>query len=171
MEANRRGRQLALAGAIAALAALAAGSPAYGKGCLKNGGPSSVQQYVEQLPQACGSSATGTGQKQRKLPASIERKIQQQGGKQAQLLENIATSEQYGAPQQKIKVHKAKARLTRTQRKILTDSEARQSNALGASLGVVTDGSDSRLLALVILMVGITIFVLVTAVRRHRVRR
>jgi hypothetical protein len=171
METISHGRHLALAGTIAVLAALVAGSPAYAKGpCLKNGGPSSVQQYVEQLPQACGSSATGTGNQQRKLPASIAHKIDQQSGNQAtaDLLKNIATSQSYGAPTQKIKV---RHKLSETQRNVLSDSKARHSSALSASVGVVTDGSDSRLLALVILMGVITVFVLVSAVRRHRVRR
>jgi hypothetical protein len=164
----KRIRQLVFACAIVAVAALAAGSSAYGKGCagnLTNEGPSSVQQYVEQLPTSCGSHATGTGNRTTKLPRSIQEKIQTQGGSDASLLQNIATSEKYGAPPQKIKAPNAKAK---RHAKILSDSANKSSNPLSASVSVVTDGSDSRLIVLVLLMVGIAALVLAAAVRKRR---
>src|SRR6266545_2334485 len=167
----KRIRQLIVVCALAAVAALAAGSPAYGKGCPGNvkGDPaSSVAQYVEVLPTPCGNHATGTGNRSTKLPPSIQEKIDQQGGSDATLLQHIATSESYGAPQQKIKSPKAHGR----HGKILSDSAAtHSSNPLSASVSVVTDGSDARLIALVVLMVGIAVLVLATAVRRRRVTR
>lgn len=211
MEAVTHTRQLALAGAIAVLAALGASSPAFGGDCLPSGGPSSVQQYVEQIPQACGSHATGTGTKQRTLPPKIKHKIQKQGGTDKKLLKNIATSEQYGAPQQQIKtppaVHKAptahkaparKAQKThkvqkahkahkarkrhkvhqatkpvqrKTRPKSLSSAALRRGNPLSASVGVVTEGSDWRLLALLIVMAATTVAVLVSALRRRRAGR
>ncbi len=159
----KRIRQLVLACAIVSVTALAAGSPAYGKGCagnLTNEGPSSVAQYVEQLPTSCGNHATGTGNRSTKLPRSIEQKIQTQGGPDAALLKNIATSERYGAPQQKI---------TRSDKKHSRISANHAGNPLSASVSVVTDGSDSRLIALVLLMVGIAALVLAAAVRRRRI--
>ncbi len=168
----KRIRQLIVVCALAAVAALAAGSPAYGKGCPGNvkGDPaSSVAQYVEQIPTSCGNHATGTGNRSTKLPRSIQKKIDQQGGSDATLLQNIATSESYGAPPQKIKSPKAQAKADRHS-KIVSDSAAtHSSNPLSASVSVVTDGSDARLIALVVLMVGIAVLVLATAVRRRRV--
>src|SRR5881227_3990989 len=98
-------RKLLVAGGVAAFSALAVGSPAYGKGCsgsLHNGGASSVAQYVEQIPGSCGSSAAGSGIHHTKLPATIAHQVQTQGGKNATLLKQIATSEKYGAPQTRI---------------------------------------------------------------------
>lgn len=166
MEMRKHIRQLVFAAALGAVAALVAGSPAYGKGCpgsVKNGGPSSVQQYVEQLPTSCGSHASGSGNRQTKLPASLEQEIQTKGGKDAALLEKIATSEAYGAPQHRIKT-------SNRRRRILTDS-ADHTNPLAASVGVVTDGSDARLIVLVILMLGTAAILLATAVLRRRVTR
>src|SRR6266511_1975409 len=164
----KRIRQLIVVCALAAVAALAAGSPAYGKGCPGNvkGDPaSSVAQYVERLPTSCGNHATGTGNRTTKLPRSIQEKIDQQGGSDATLLQNIATSESYGAPQQKIKSPKAHKSGPK-RNKILSDAAKKTSNPLSASVSVVTDGSDARLIALVVLMVGIAVLVLATAVRR-----
>jgi hypothetical protein len=168
--AAKRIRQLVVACALVAVGALAAGSPAYGKGCAGNvkGDPSSsVAQYVEQLPTSCGNHPTGTGNRTTKLPRSIEQKIQSQGGPDAALLQNIATSERYGAPQKKIKSPKAHS--GKRHRSILTDSANKTSNPVFASVRVVTSGSDSRLIALVLLMVGIAALVLAAAVRRRRV--
>ena len=166
----KRIRQLVVVCAIVAMAALAAGSPAYGKGCagnLTNDGPSSVQQYQEMIPTACGKHVTGTGKGTRELPASTEQRIQQQGGPDAALLKKIATSAKYGAPPQKIKkVQSGPKRNT-----IFSDVAKKTSNPLSASVSVVTDGSDARLIALVVLMVGIAVLVLATAVRRRRVTR
>lgn len=168
----KRIRQLVVVCALAAVAALAAGSPAYGKGCpgnLTNEGPSSVAQYTEQLPTSCGNHVTGTGKGTTKLPRSIEQKIDKQAGSDATILKNIATSESYGAPQRTIKSPKSQKSVRHG--KILTDSAAHSSNPLSASVSVVTDGSDARLIALVVLMVGIAVLVLATAVRRRRVTR
>jgi MYXO-CTERM domain-containing protein len=166
----KRIRQLVVVCAIVAVAALAAGSPAYGKGCagnLTNEGPSSVAQYTEQIPTACGKHVTGTGKGTRKLPASTAQKIQEQGGSDATLLKNIATSAKFGAPTQKIKVKGGPKH-----NRFLGDRAAtRSSNPLSASVSVVTDGSDARLIALVVLMLGIAVLVLATAVRRRRVTR
>ena len=169
METRRYIRQLAVAGAAAASFTLATGSPASAGGCSSNvssgGGSSAVQQYVEQLPTSCGNVASGTGTRQTKLPKAIEHKIDSQGGSQAKILKEIATSEAMGAPQRTIKPQKTKT--TRHYKKILGDAE-KHSNALSAGFNVVSDGSDWRLLMLLIVMIGSAVAVLGTAVRRRR---
>jgi hypothetical protein len=163
----KRIRQLVIGCALLALSGLMAGSPAYGKGCANNvpsDASSSVSQYIEQLPTSCGNHATGTGKGSVKLPPSIQKKLETQGGSNAALLQRIATSESAGAPQQKIRVGNRHNRHNR----ILSDAARKTSNPLSASIGVVTDGSDSRLLALVILMVGVAAVVLTAAIRRRR---
>jgi hypothetical protein len=141
-----------------------AGSPAYGKGCANNvpsDASSSVAQYIEQLPTSCGSHATGTGKRSVKLPPAIEQKLKTQGGSNAALLQRIATSESAGAPVQKIRVGKQHNR-------ILSDAARKTSNPLSASIGVVADGSNARLIALLLVMVGIAALVLAAAIRRRR---
>jgi hypothetical protein len=172
-------RKLVLAGAIATVAALGASAPAFGKGCIKDP-PSSVAQYTEQIPQACGSSTTGSGQTKRTIPKSLEKKIDSQGGDDAPVLKQIVSSEASGAPTQtkikvvhkvtvkpKTKAAKAKAHTA----KIVSDSAKRKSNPLAASVGVITDGSDGRLIALIALMIGVAALVVISALRRRRVTR
>jgi len=183
METRRHIRQLVLAGVIGGLAALTTGSPASAGGCsntVHNGGPSSVRQYVEQLPGSCGPTASGVGKRKTTLPKSVKQKIHREAGKDAALIEKIATEEAYGAPQDQRKAT-AKAKKSAKLRnkhesankkinKLLTDSED-NSNPVAAAGGVITDGSDSRLIALVILMLGIAAVVLATAVYKRRSTR
>jgi hypothetical protein len=173
METRTYIRQLVAAGAVAASFALATGSPATAGGCSSNvssgGGSSAVQQYVEQLPTACGNQATGTGSGETKLPKSIERKIDSQAGSQAPILKKLATSKAYGAPQRAIK-SKQSTKKTKHYRRILGDAK-KQSNALSASIGVVADGSDARLLTLLLVMIVTAVVVLGAAIRRRRVTR
>ena len=184
METRRHIRQLVLAGAIGGLAALATGSPATAGGCsnnIHNGGPSSVQQYVEQLPTSCGSKPSGLGHHKTTLPKSLKQKIHKEAGKDAALIEKIATEEAYGAPQgdqqkatpktKKSAKHPIRAKHTNKKlNKLLSDSEE-HANPISAAGGVITDGSDSRLIALVIVMLGIAAVVLATAVHKRRLTR
>lgn len=179
MEAVPHVRKLVLAVGIAAVATLGTSAAAYGKGCSGNQDvPSSVAQYVEQVPGACGSKTVDQGSQTRKVPKVIEHKIDQQGGDDAALLKEIVSSEKYGAPAQtkikvtKVTVHKTKAK-ARGAKKILSDSERRASGtgALAASVGVITDGSDGRLIALIVLMAAVAAIVIVSALRRRRVTR
>jgi hypothetical protein len=180
MEAVPQLRKLVLAGTIATLAVLGTSATAYGKGCNQNP-PSSVAQYTEQIPQACGSSETGSGTKKRVIPKPIEQKIDKVAGPDAETLKDIVSSESSGAPQTTLKVaHKAKAKTKakakaknngHTQKAIVSDSAKRESNPLAASVGVITDGSDGRLIALIGLMVAVAALVVVSALRRRRVTR
>jgi hypothetical protein len=184
MEAVPHMRKFVLAGAIATVAALGTTAPAYGGGCSSNSSDpaSSVAQYVEQQPTACGDQATGSNKQTRKVPKSLAKKIDRLGGKDADTLKKVVSSGTYGAPTQtpiktkpavkpKKKHHKVKAKPNRgSQKKILSDSETR-SNPLAASVGVITDGSDGRLIALIVLMVAVAGIVLVSAFRRRRVTR
>jgi hypothetical protein len=173
-------RKIVLAGAIATVAVLGTTAPAYGNGCSSNSNnpPSSVAQYVEQIPSSCGSTPTGTGTKKRVVPKTIQKKIDSQGGADAQTLETIVSSQSAGAPTTPIKTHPAKAKKTKSHAKqnqgsskIISDSETRKSNPFAASVGVITDGSDSRLIVLIVLMVAVAGVVIVSALRRRRVTR
>ncbi len=183
MEAVPHMRKIVLAGGIAVLGVLGTSAAAYGKGCSGNQNvPSSVAQYTEQQPTACGTHATGQGKQTRPVPKTIQHQIDSQGGQDAQTLTKIVSSEAYGAPTNtKIKVHKVvkvkKVHKSGTQRggqtpkKIVSDAKRSQSNPLAASVGVITDGSDGRLIGLIVLMVGLAVVVVVSALRRRRVTR
>ena len=188
MEAVPHMRKLVLAVGIAVLATLGTSAGAYGKRCSGNSNnpPSSVSQYVEQVPGACGSKSSGQGTQTRKVPKQIEQKINSQGGDDATLLKEIVSSEKYGAPTQtKIKVKKVKKikKVTVTKKghgskNIPSDSAVtpvtpvtKKSNPLAASVGVITDGSDGRLIALIVLMAVVAALVVVSALRRRRFTR
>ena len=182
MEAVPHMRKFVLAGGIAVLAVLGTSAAAYGKGCSGNQNvPSSVAQYTEQQPTACGTHATGQGNQTRKVPKSLQKQIDTQGGQDAKTITKIVSSEAYGAPTNtKIKVHKVKVKKVHksgTQRggqtptKIVSDAKRSKSNPLAASVGVITDGSDGRLIGLIVLMVALAVVVVVSALRRRRVTR
>ena len=184
MEAVPHMRKFVLAGGIAVLAVVGTSATAYGKGCSGNQNvPSSVAQYTEQQPTACGTLATGQGNKTRKVPKSLQKQIDSQGGEDAATITKIVSSESAGAPQTKIKVHKVKVKKVhkvhksgtkrggRTPTKVVSDAKRSQSNPLAASVGVITGGSDGRLIGLIVLMVGLAVVVVVSALRRRRVTR
>jgi cobalamin biosynthesis Mg chelatase CobN len=194
METGAKVRSFLAAGAVAALAALGASSPAYGGGCPGNlqNVPSSIQQYTEQNPTACGTHVSGSGTHHTKLPKTIQRKIQKQAPQDAAILTRIATSEAAGAPQTPTRSKRQTAPKANTKSKakgttkahakseamarsagykeIVSDS-AKHSNPLAASVAVVTDGSDGRLIAMLALMVGVAVILVVMAVRRRRLTR
>ncbi len=170
-------RKLVLAGGIAVLATLGTGT-AYAGGCNQSSS-SAVQQYVEQVPGACGSKATNSSSKPRKVPQALQHKIDSQGGKDAALITKIVSNPGYGAPKTKLKAKakvkaKVKGKVAKAQaktRKILSDSSTRKSNPVSASFGVITGGSDGRLLALIGLMAAIAAIVIFSALRRRRFTR
>jgi hypothetical protein len=61
---------------------------------------SAADQYVETLPTSQGPSATKDRKAGRtRLPAAVKAKLDSEGGKDAAALQEIATSDQFGAPQ------------------------------------------------------------------------
>jgi len=183
MEAVPHMRKIVLAGGIAVLAVLGTSATAYAKGCSDNQNvPSSVAQYTEQQPTACGTHATGQGNQTRKVPKTLQHQIDTQGGQDAKTITKIVSSEAYGAPTNtKIKVHKVKVKKVHKSgtkrggqtptKKVVSDAKRSQSNPLAASVGVITDGSDGRLIGLIVLMVGLAVVVVVSALRRRHVTR
>ncbi len=179
METVPHMRKLVLAGGIAVLATLGTGT-AYAGGCNQSSS-SAVQQYVEQVPGACGSKATNSNSKPRKVPQALQHKIDSQGGKDAALITKIVSNPGYGAPKTKLKVKakvkakvQAKGKIAKAQaktKKILSDSATRKSNPVAASFSVITGGSDGRLLALIGLMAAVAAIVIFSALRRRRFTR
>ena len=60
--------------------------------------PSAVDQYVEDVPTGGGSSVPGSGGGNSNLPTGVSAQISEQGGSDAPLLNQVATSSTYGAP-------------------------------------------------------------------------
>ena len=153
-------------GIVVGMAALAVApsAPAKGKPKPPGSGAAAVSQYVEQIPTSSGPRATGFGKREVKpLPRTIERKLVRQGGRDAPLLKEIATSSTYGAPTRKLKTSK-KVKLP-TPKEIQRTSPTK---TLSAGVSVVTDGSDGRLIALAIVLVLISVLSIVSAAVRQR---
>ena len=130
-------------------------------------GAAAVSQYVEQIPTSSGPRATGFGTREVKpLPRKIERKLVRQGGRDAPLLKEIATSSTYGAPTRKLKTPKKV--------KLPTPKEVQQTSptkTLSAGVSVVTDGSDTRLIVLAIVLAAISLLAVASAALRQRAGR
>jgi hypothetical protein len=108
------------------------------------------------------TAASGATARTRKLRARVERRIRARGGRDAELLEEVAGSPALGAPTRSIRVKKAdRERLRRIR------SEA-QTRALPAAVGAVTGTGDGHLLALVIVMAAMTVLALAAALLRRR---
>ncbi len=141
------------------------------------GTSAAVSQYVEQIPTSSGPQATGIGKERfNPLPRGAKAKLVQQGGKDAALLEKIATSSAYGAPQGTPGRSGSKgpgaggvAVVTGDNPRDLGDAST--SEALSAAVSVVTDGSDRRLIGLLIVMLLITAAALGSAGYRQRALR
>lgn len=146
------------------------------------GTSAAVSQYVEHIPTSSGPQATGIGKERFKpLPRRAKAKLVQQGGEDAALLEKIATSSAYGAPQGTLGKGKkggkdkddpgagGAAVVTRDDPRDLGDAST--SEALSAAVSVVTDGSDKRLLGLLVVMLLITAAALASAGYRQRALR
>jgi hypothetical protein len=118
-----------------------------------------VSAYVELVPTSRGSrsprvGAGGTS----KLPTEVEAQLARGGGTDAPLLKEIATSRAYGAPPS------APTSRGPMQPAALPPDET----ALGAAVGVATDGSDERVLLLGGLLVLLTVGLGGAAVYRRR---
>jgi hypothetical protein len=95
-----------------------------------------VDQYTEQVPTASGPKSSGHGgggTGSTPLPSSVQTQLQQQGGKDAETLQKVATSPQYGAP------------LNARDEGL---PEASSPGPLSAAVSTATDGSDGRLIGL-----------------------
>jgi hypothetical protein len=168
------------------MASLGAAPAAFGgsdggcSGGFSNGGPSAVAQYIEQVPTSCGSNAS-VAESKAKLPRKVTKKLRRTGGSDAKQLETIATSTRYGAPSQTVTqtVKKSKAKAKAHARRQLKSELPRsirhpgktRVTALSGFGGVVADGSDSRLIALVAIMALTALAAGVTAIVRRRSSR
>ena len=173
-------RSLALVSSMLVFAALADAALAKHKPSHPGGGSSAaVAQYVEQLPTSSGSQAVGVGKVESKpLPRKIKQRLVAQAGADAPLLEQVATSSAFGAPQERLSTRPKGAREGgrpgpgRSSELIGTENlgdDTSATQALDAAVSVVTDGSDTRLIGLVVFLAAITAAALASAAYRGRV--
>ena len=144
-----------------------------------------VCQYVEHIPTGSGSqptspAASGTasvtpsgtkpGAKARApLAPRIRRKLERQAGKDARLLEQIATSSAYGAPQVRLRrgsEESVRGDAAFSRPRIEEDPSLGQ--ALSAAVTVAGDASNGRVIGLLVFMAGITAIALGAAGYQRR---
>ena len=138
-------------------AALAKGC---GGGARHHGNPS-VSQYVEKIPTACGSkgdrgasAGSSTESQASTLPPAVNSTLNKT--RQGKLLRQISSSPRLGAPPiPERKTHQ------------LPDSRS----AFGASVSAVSSGSNSGLIALLVVMAAVALGVVSVAVYRRRPTR
>lgn len=148
------------------------------------GGSAAVAQYVEEIPTSSGSQATGVGKVQTKpLAPALSHRLNKEAGADAPLLQQVATSSAYGAPQRVL--HTTKPLKTKigaqgtafgrgsafgngARGKGTIGGDATPRRALSAAVNVVSDGSDGRLIGLVVVLAAITAVAVAAAAYRQR---
>jgi hypothetical protein len=122
--------------------------------------PPPVDEYTENIPTSEGNKQTGKEGGKTSLPPSVATQVQAGGGQDAALLEEIATSARYGAPQNPELVGRNPER---------GESEGATSapGVLSAAVETIGDGGEARLIGLFIVMSAILAAMLAVALRQH----
>jgi hypothetical protein len=124
-----------------------------------------IDQYIEDVPTSGGTHHAGTGSggtgstgssaavTPASLPSDVKTKLEDRGGKDSEILQEIATSARYGAP-------------PATSGAILTATSS--PDPFSAAVGAVTDGSDGRMVGLFVALLAITAVSLGFSAARRR---
>ncbi|MFN2470696.1 MAG: hypothetical protein ABR583_06850 [Gaiellaceae bacterium] len=127
-------------------------------------GASAFDQYVEQIPSSSGSTVPGTGSgKRRPLAPGVAAELRSLGLEGA-LLESIATDPSLGAPERTSRADARTRRLLRER----ADDDSGASAAFSAAVSAAGDGSAGRLVALVVVLGGVTMLLGGLALRQRR---
>jgi hypothetical protein len=172
----RRGLLLVGAAGVATLLALPATAAAQ-----TTDDPSAVDQYVEDVPTGGGSSVPGSGGKPKNtnLPPGVTAQIADQGGDDADLLNQVASSSDYGAPQKTLKRKTEKSGYTISGAQMerregggsAGGAEEDVSAASAVSSAIAADGAGAtRLVGLLVLLFAISLGALAFSAIRHRRR-
>jgi hypothetical protein len=113
-----------------------------------------IDQYIEDVPTSGGTHHAGTGGSggtgstgssaavtPASLPSDVKTKLEDRGGKDSEILQEIATSPRYGAP-------------PAASAAVLTANSS--PNPFSAAVGALTDGSDGRMVGLFVALLAIT---------------
>lgn len=124
-------------------------------------GASGISQYVEMVPTAAGPKAPGITKEQKApLPRRATKALESAPPETAEPLEKLATSSSYGAPTRRAKPSKPIERsVERTPERAV---------AVGTTVEAIATSSDSRLLALLALMLAVAVSAVALAARNAR---
>jgi cobalamin biosynthesis Mg chelatase CobN len=180
LELKTRGRTRARRSALTVLALMALLAWAGQAYAQTPSDASAVDQYVEDVPTSQGSTRPGQGKSTKTTIApSVSSQIDAEGGSDADLLREVASSSDYGAPQKaKPRKAKPKAKADGPKRSIRTDDGApvagpedpSAGEAISAAASAVQGGDASRLVALLIALFVITLAALAAAGIRQKRR-
>jgi hypothetical protein len=112
----------------------------------------SIAQYVETVPTSQGGASAGAGKRQASLPPAVEKELSARPDATTRLLQSIATSSAYGAPQQDLS----------------RPADANAQNPLSAAVSAATDSSDSHVFWLLGAVIFVTTAMIWATARRHR---
>jgi hypothetical protein len=125
-----------------------------------------IDQYIEDVPTSGGTHHAGTGGSggtgstgssaavtPASLPSDVKTKLEDRGGKDSEILQEIATSPRFGAP-------------PTASAAVLTANSS--PNPFSAAVGALTDGSDGRMVGLFVALLAITAVSLGFAAARRR---
>jgi len=124
-----------------------------------------IDQYIEDVPTSGGTHHAGTGSggtgstgssaavTPASLPSDVTTKLEDKGGKDSEILQEIATSPRYGAP-------------PATAGAVLTATSS--PDPFSAAVGAVTDGGDGRMVGLFVALLAVTAVSLGFAAARRR---
>jgi hypothetical protein len=160
-QVGRRRRAFALAAFVGATL-LAAPASAHAQ---LPGGPGAVDQYVEDVPTGGGKThPTKDAPTKTSVPASVQAKIEAQGGSDAPLLTEVVSSSSYGAPQD--------GRPTRMERGGATadggPSPEESAGVLSSAVSAVEGGDSRRLLGLLAALLAVSVATVVAVGVRQR---
>ena len=159
-----RRRVFALA-AILGATLLAPSAPAHAQS-----GPGAVDQYVEDVPTGGGASHPTTGTPS-STPASgvVQQQIDAQGGSDAPLLTQVASSSTYGAPQKRSGGGSSAERMERGNELPEAAGSGEESSGVVSSAVTAVEGGDSRrLLGLLLALLAVTVATVVAVGIRQR---
>ena len=135
--------------------------------------PSAVDQYVEDVPTGGGSSVPGSGGGSSNLPPGVSAQISDQGGSDAPLLSQVATSSAYGAPKVERKNQQNGPTISggmMERREGDGGAAAAESDvSVGSALSSAVSGDEGgRLVGLLVLLFAVSLGALAISATRHR---
>ncbi len=140
-------------------------------------GNSAIDQYVECVPTGDGKSSSSGGapptssggQAGGSLPPSVASRIRSGGGEDAHVLQQVATSPQYGAPTKRLG-RSASKETARIDKAPASGDDGSTGEAVSAAIGAVQGGDAARLVGLLLAPFLISLAVVGTSALRHKRR-
>jgi hypothetical protein len=130
---------------------------------------SAIDQYVECVPTDKGSNAPGTQTEDRTpLSGAVQQAVAEEGGADAPILTEVATSSRYGAPQRKLKIDRDPG--ARESAASTSGGDTSAGDAASAAVSAVQSGDAGRLVGLLGALLAIAVGTLAYAGLRQKRR-